>query len=125
MQKNDLFRCENDIFRVLEVSQNDIFVINCTRQTMPQWGDLAVFSDYRICTEQDLLLQSGIVLSDIDILSPSIKRVIHERYTIVAGILPFLYESKLRNAAISRIAENNGICKQTMRYRFTSIFFLR
>lgn len=115
MQKNDLFRCKNDIFRVLEVSQNDIFVINCTRQTMPQWCDLAMFSDYRICTEQDLLLQSGIVLSDIDILSPSIKRVIHERYTIVAGVLPFLYDSKLRNAAISRIAENNGICKQTIR----------
>lgn len=115
MQKNDLFRCENDIFRVLEVSQNDIFVINCTRQTMPQWCNLAAISDNKGCTEQDLLQQSGVVLTDVDMLSPAIKRVIHERYTIVAGVLPFLSDSKLRNTAISRIAENNGICKQTVR----------
>lgn len=115
MQKNDLFRCENDIFRVLEVSQNNIFVINCTRQTMPQWCDLTEISDNKGCTEQDLLLQSGVDLIDVDMLSPAVKRVIHERYTIVAGVLPFLYDSKLRNAAISRIAENNGICKQTVR----------
>ena len=95
MQKNDLFRFENDIFRVLEINQNNIFVINCTRQTMPQWYDFAAFSDYEVCTEHDLLLQSGIVLSDIDMLSPAVKRVIHERYTIVAGVLPFLYGSKL------------------------------
>ena len=112
MQKNDLFRCENDIFRVLDSKQDGVFIINCTRQTMPQWCDFASFSDYKVCTEQDLLLQSGLVLSDIDMLSPSIKRVIHERYTIVAGVLPFLCDSKLRNAAISRIAENKGICKQ-------------
>lgn len=115
MQKNDLVRCENDIFRVLDSKQDGLFIINCTRQTMPQWCDFASFSDYKVCTEQDLLLQSGIVLSDIDMLSPSIKRVIHERYTIVAGVLPFLCDSKLRNAAISRIAENKGICKQTIR----------
>ena len=86
MQKNDLFRFENDIFRVLNSKQGSVFIINCTKQTMPQWCDFASFSDYKVCTEQDLLLQSGIVLSDIDILSPSIKRVIHERYTIVAGV---------------------------------------
>lgn len=115
MQKNDLFQCGNDIFRVLEIKQDSAFIINCTRQTMPQWCDLTAIADNKGCTEQDLLLQSGIVLSDIDMISPAIKRVIHERYTIVAGVLPFLFDSKLRNAAISRIAENNGICKQTVR----------
>lgn len=115
MQKNDLFQCGNDIFRVLEIKKGGAFIINCTRQTMPQWCDLAAVSDNKGCTEQDLFLQSGVVLTDVDMLSPAAKRIIHERYTIVAGVLPFLYDSKLRNAAISRIAENNGICKQTVR----------
>ena len=62
---------------------------------MPQWCELTAFSDYKVCTEDDLLLQSGVVLTDVDMLSPAVKRVIHERYTIVAGVLPFLYGSKL------------------------------
>lgn len=115
MQKNDLFWHNNDIFRVLDISQNRSFVINCTRQTMPQWYDFESFTDRKACTEQDLQLQSGIVLSDIDTLSPAAKRIIHERYTVVAGVLPFLHDPKLRNVAISGLAENKGICKQTVR----------
>lgn len=115
MQKNDLFWHENDIFRVLNFTENKAFVINCTRQTMPQWYDNAAFDNWTLCNEQDFQKHSGVVLPDIDFLSPSAKRIMHERYTIVAGVLPFLHDSKLRNTAISRIADNNGICKQTVR----------
>lgn len=115
MQKNDLFWHGNDIFRVLDLKDNKAFIINCTRQTMPQWYDPASFSDYMLCTEQDLQVQSGVICADIDMFSPAVKRIIHERYTIIAGILPFLHDPKLRNIAISRIAEDNRICKQTVR----------
>ena len=115
MQKNDLFRHGNDIFRVLDLKDNKAFIINCTRQTMPQWYDPASFPDDMLCTEQDLQIQSGVICANIDMLSPAVKRIIHERFTIVAGVLPFLHDPKLRNAAVSRIAENNNICKQTVR----------
>ena len=82
---------------------------------MPQWYDIAAFNNCTLCSEQDFQVHSGVIIHDIDFLPPSAKRIMHERYTIVAGVLPFLYDSKLRNTAISRIADNNGICKQTVR----------
>ena len=121
MQKNDLFRCGNDIFRVLDVSQNEIFVINCTRKTMPQWCDLTTFSDYKACTEDDLLLQRGVVLTDVDMLFPTVKRVIHERYTNGQCGLRFEIDKKRisirltapysedRRMAASALAKNRGI----------------
>lgn len=115
MQKNDLLLLHGDIYRILEIQPNSIFAINCTKQTMPQWYESEWFSDGSTCTEQDLQTQSGVILSDMDTFSPATKRTIHERYTIVAGVLPFLQDQKSRNLAISRIAEINGICKQTIR----------
>ena len=68
MQKNDLLWHENDIFRVLNIRENKVFVINCTRQTMPQWYDIAAFDNCTLCNEQDFQVHSGVVLPDIDFL---------------------------------------------------------
>ncbi len=42
-------------------------------------------------------------------------RVAHERYTLIAGVLPFVGDVKQRSSIIARIAEENQISRQTLR----------
>ena len=48
-------------------------------------------------------------------LSPEQKRCAHERYTLIAGVLPFLGDNRLRSEAIARIASSRNVSKQTIR----------
>lgn len=52
----------------------------------------------------------------LDCLSPAAHRIAHERYTLIAGILPFVADERLRTAAIQHISIERNISKQTLRH---------
>ena len=57
MQKNDLILYNNAIHRVLDITDNNLLLINCCKQTMPKWyKDI----DYTPASEDDLYITSGI-----------------------------------------------------------------
>lgn len=37
MKKNSLLRCDDEIIRVLEIKDERVFVIPCTKRKMPYW----------------------------------------------------------------------------------------
>ena len=107
-----LLKKDDQLLRVLETKDNQRLIIRCNQKSMPVWFDEQELSGYEICADETL---SGDIPC-FEELSPQQQRYAHERYTLIAGILPFLGDQKLRSEAISRIAEAGNISKQTIRH---------
>lgn len=97
--KNSLMRKDDSIIRILDIKDDKIFVIDCIKKTMPKWYDISFVSEYEQCSEFDINKE------DLDL---NLKRIMHERFTLVAGILPFVSDKKMRNEMISKIAEQSN-----------------
>ena len=115
MRKNDLIQNDSTILRILSVAEDKVLVIDCVKRNMPKWCQASDLEEYDSCTEQELMEQTDTEVFDIDTLDSTAKKIIHDRYTVIAGILPFVSDEKMRSLIISRVADENDICKQTVR----------
>lgn len=115
MEKNRLIKAEGTIYRVLAVEENDILLIDCIRGTMPKWYGTEQIKDYEDCTEEEMLGAVGIVLADEEELGSKARSAAHERFTVIAGILPFIGDDRIRTEAVKRVSKEKGICVQTVR----------
>lgn len=115
MQRNELIQCRDSIYRVLETNEDKVLVINCTQKSMPKWVNQNDFSDFEPCSEEFLRQTMNVILPDIDDLTPADRRIVHERYTLIAGILPFIGDERHRSEVISRVATDRNVSKQTIR----------
>ena len=119
MRINSLLQRETvkgtEIFRVLAVENGKALAIDCIRVVMPKWYDSGYFQDFRECGEGVLSTLSGYAIADKESLDAKSKKTMYERFTVIAGVLPFIKDKKRRNELISELAETNHICKQTIR----------
>lgn len=115
MEKNQLIKHHGIIYRILALEEEEILLINCIRREMPKWYKLDEVSGYEVCTESELLSATETVLVEEQDMSPKARQTVHERYTVIAGILPFVDDDRLRTEAIKRIADEKGICMPTVR----------
>ena len=113
--RNKLIKHGNEIFRILNSKEGYVFVINCTKQTMPKWIRLEEVEDFTECTEQGLLEATNITLPDIETLDIPIQKQINERFGIIAEILPFVSEYKMRTEKINIASAAHNLSKQTVR----------
>ncbi|MDO5399143.1 MAG: hypothetical protein Q4G33_14595 [bacterium] len=116
MRKNNLLKYDNKIIRVLDLKDNEALVIDCIKRTMPVWVCCSELINYSDCTEQELLDITNAEVTDIESVDAVSKKIAHERYTLIAGVLPFISDKKVRSCLISKTAENNNISKQTIRH---------
>lgn len=114
MQKNDLIRNECSVYRILSIDKDRVLAIDCLKRNMPKWYPVDNLCG-DVVTEQDLIGLSNVEIFDPDALDAATRKIVHERYTVIAGVLPFLTDEKMRSAVISRIADEHEICKQTVR----------
>ena len=115
MQKHDLIRWNKTILRILAVHENKVLVMDCLKRNMPQWVDIASIAGSESCTELELSEEANMELVELELLDPTTRKTVHERFTTIAGILPFVADDKMRSVLIARIAEEHDICKQTVR----------
>ena len=47
--KNRLMKKGDSIIRILDTKENEVFVIDCVKKTMPVWCNKSFVSDYEIC----------------------------------------------------------------------------
>lgn len=120
MKKNSLLRKDDSIIRVLDSQDNKILIIDCIKMTMPKWEDKSIVNGYMDCTEQELQEITNNILCDMDTLDAISKRFIHEHFTLIAGILPFIADEKQRCNVISKIAADRNVSKQTIRKHLCS-----
>ena len=115
MEKKQLIKCGGTIYRILAMEDRDVLLIDCMKRTMPKWCRLEEVDGYEDCTENELLEITGKVLEDEKDMSPKTRQTVHKRFTVIAGILPFIGDDRLRTEAVKRAAEEKGICMQTVR----------
>ena len=46
MKRNDLYRKDDSVLRVIQVQENQVMVIDCVKCTMPFWMNLADMCSY-------------------------------------------------------------------------------
>lgn len=115
MQKNELYRNNNSIIRVLEIKNNAVLVIDCINKTMPQWIGVSFFEDWTECSDETLHEITGIELQNIKTVSPEDFKVAHQRYTMIVPIVMVLTDQDKKNEMIELISTNEKISKQTLR----------
>lgn len=104
MQKNELLRKDDSIIRVLDIQGESALIIDCMKRTMPKWASTAALSDYAECSDLELLHDTDMVLVGMETLDANSRRFIHEHFTLIAGILPFIGDKKMRNHLIGVVS---------------------
>ena len=116
MKKHELLRSGDNIIRVLDVRDDRILVIDCIKHSMPVWVESELLESYVGCTGGELFGFSSVdVIGDTDALDADQRKIMHERYTMIAPILPFISDNKMRSRLICSIAEDYQVSKQTIR----------
>ena len=115
-QKNQLLRHDDRIIRVLAVD-TDVLTIDCLKRTMPQWMSAEDLQNWEPCDET-VLPSPDVPISDMENLTPEQRKVMHERYTLIAPVIPFIHKEAQRSAMIAQMAELNNVSKQTVRKYF-------
>ena len=113
LQLNDLIRYNNSIYRILSIDDDSILVIDCIKRQMPSWT--TVPTDYTTCTEEDLLLEVGIAITDEESLSQVDKKTVHQRYTMIAPALAVVDDLHTRSDMIDFVSKKYNISKPTLR----------
>ena len=111
--KNQLLRHDDRIIRVLTVDSG-VLTIDCLKRTMPQWMPIQELQDWVACDETALPSPDA-PICDMEELTPEQRKVMHERYTLIAPVLPFIHKEAQRSAMIAQVSELNGVSKQTIR----------
>ena len=112
MLRNDLFRFNGTIYRVIEVDVDRMLVIDCVRLTMPTWMPL---KKYPTITFEELLSVTNKVIPPIEELTQEQMKIMHQRFTMIAPLVTYIAHSEMRNVALSDMSERHNVTKQTLR----------
>ena len=106
-----LLKNENQIFRVLQTQGDKALVIDCIKRTMPKWVDGDSLSNYDDCGEDEMFERTDYPFGRE--LTPKEERIAQERFTMIAGVLPYIGNEQKRSQMIDFLAEHQS--KQTIR----------
>lgn len=115
MKKHDLLKDGNNIIRVLEIQPDKILIIDCIKKTMPVWVESSALDSFSKCTGEVLNEATNFAVTTIDALDADQRKAMYDRYTLIAPILPFIADERMRSKVISSIATEHNISKQTIR----------
>ena len=112
MKKYDLLRLGDTIIRVLEAQGDRVLVIDCIKRTMPVWVEVVALDSYSECTSSELSEVTGVLIVGVDDLDTGQRKTMYERYTMIAPVLSFLTDDRMRSRLIGSAAEEYGVQRQ-------------
>ena len=115
MAKLELRKWQGTLIRILAEKEDQVLIIDCVHRKMPVWVNVSKLAASSACSDEELFSASGIQLPNFESLPSTAKRIAHERYALITGILPFVANEALRTAAIKHISTDKNISKQTLR----------
>lgn len=90
-------------------------MIECIKKTMPVWMEPVLLESYSECSNEELYEITGLIRIADENFDADQRKVMHERYTMIAPILHYMSDDKMRSKLICSIAEEHKISKQTVR----------
>jgi putative transposase len=115
MKKHDLLKGGNNIIRVLKVKPDKILMIDCIKRTMPVWVESSALDSFSECTGEVLNETTNFTVTAIDALDADQRKIMYDRYTLIAPILPFTADERMRSKIICSISKEHEVSKQTVR----------
>ena len=115
MKKHDLLKSDTGIIRVLDIQPDKVLIIDCIKQNMPVWVEPSALDSYSVCSIEALNDATGYTAPSVDTLDADQKKTMYDRYTLIAPILPFVSDDKMRSHLIASIAAEHSVSKQTVR----------
>ena len=112
LKKNILIRKNEEVYRVLEVQDEEVLIINCSMRSMPCWRSREEFLESDVITEGEHLKQ---LKYESDVLTSYDVTLANKRFAMIAGILPVIGDKDLRSMRIRETAEFSGVSRQTIR----------
>lgn len=110
MNKNDILKTKDGIFRVLKIDGDRVLAIDCDKKTMPKF----YLSDFFAGSERiDDSIVSPVV--EYDSLSQKDRCIARQRFSMIASVIAVIDDEKKRNEMISHSADMFGVCKTTIR----------
>ncbi|MBO5389140.1 MAG: Mu transposase C-terminal domain-containing protein [Lachnospiraceae bacterium] len=114
-KKGQLLKKTNEtntcLYRVLALEEESAMVIDCVKKCMPVWVSSSELVDFEAVEEK-------CVEKDLDVLedyASNVKKIIHQRFTMISAILPFISNEPMRTEAIKKVAEEYAVSTQTVR----------
>lgn len=108
LKANEIISVEGVKFRILKIKDDSALVVNCEKNVVPKWVRLSSIDDCVIIEDFDL--------PNIDDLRPNQRKVAYERYSLIAPVIPFITNNRERNYMITKVSEEQGVSKQTIKY---------
>ena len=114
-KRNEIYCYGKEILRVLDVKEGRCLIIDCVKTAMPVWKDADALSGYSIMKGEELYAQKGFTPVEDEKVSPERRRIMQKRYTLIAPVLSFIGDDKMRSRVIRMVSEEKGISGQTIR----------
>lgn len=114
MRKYDLLKNEERIIRVLEISEDKVFVVDCLKKSAPKWINKSTITDWKLCDLKELLTKTDKLLLDINSMDNASKKIVYEKYNLICGVLPFISNKAERCRAIEKVSQYYNVSKQTV-----------
>ena len=118
MQKNDVYKTgilkkDAEMLRVLKIKEGKALVVDCVKSRMPWWISQTDLNDAVEISEDDLLEETGTCLPED--VSAAANRVMHKRFHMIAGILPFVDDKKKRSYLIEEAVRTHEVSVNTVK----------
>ena len=115
MQKNDVYKCGDDLVRVLAIDGDRVLLIDCVKPAMPRWSSANSLKRWQRCGEGEYPIPDTWRLRPEEEIMTEQRKLMHERYTLISPVLPFVHKDDMRSVIIQQVSEMNGVSKQTVR----------
>jgi len=115
MKKYNLLKSDTSIIRVLDIQPDKVLIIDCIKRAMPVWVEPSVLDSYDLCSIEALNEATGFTVPSVDTLDADQKKTMYDRYTLIASVLPFIADDKMRSHLIGSMAAEHSVSKQTVR----------
>ena len=101
------------MLRVLKIKEGKALVVDCVKSRMPWWISQSDLNDAVEISEDDLLEETGTCLPED--VSAAANRVMHKRFHMIAGILPFVDDKKKRSYLIEEAVRTHEVSVNTVK----------
>lgn len=116
MKKNRnhrIIRHEDTILRILDTEEDKVLAIDCVKRGMPKWISLSGLKDGMEISEEDFGKEMQREIPEE--ISASARKTMHERFTIISGILPCIGDKRKRSQRIADAAEKYKVSQNTVK----------